>query len=924
MLCTRLSSSQQISIAQNTSTIDLGFLRPIAGSGKTTVVKMAASLIRIVKETFPARLPRHNFEILDVCDQPLVRSEMYEAMLALGSGVARASIANIDEAGKIKIESNFKVKETTEIGGRRVTIEVEPGFKCNSRDIFIMGSNVLVAYILGRRDGGSTSIDSEGSWFGNPKAFVFFDEFCAKIGNRGASRALGLSNGRQELVIKAFKEYAQSMLILSNAPSSITLVGASIVSEDRITDTIKEHQARGIVTTVEKSADFYVGSQLILPWGQEVNLWNICPQDLLVNLFLGLQDPLTRRTVGHRAAVQLRKSIMANMSKYPFLEEMSEYLNYDLGIYSGNNVANYAVGLLYFINMYATKYIQACPDLCISCGDALRYFNDLEITLPVDAPWPRTLFVKLTETNKVFAKPATSMFYEDLMISGIWKIRERPETRRYRNVNALLSSGHELPKPVNAWVSDVVAESRYSMQMPMVMLSLASNAKPKIWTVFGKVVEELRTSITKVGIKDRDVSLVMDTNPIELGINIVANLLKTDHKMLISDAENIMKTARKIYQEEEVAKQKHAAAVFAKSGRPEVIIESNKDGTQVRKKFQANRVGDVEEVEEITGLINKHTGRRYYDGNVPEAMTDIEAYLLSFDIICICDDFSEFRLKNTYEFIKRNPGRIALILTGKVSAYGINPENATKVFVMPRVITEISVETLKQFFCRAGRKGLSDDALLNIDFVTLVRLLEDSIHLTDSSLFPAIYVAMRKLREKRLRINATDTSAVEAIEKEIETIIKADPVLSTLDYSVARHGYEAYGVEKLSKLDSEIVFLRNEIARQELVAYLTSELLDLGLGNRDCKLLPVIVGAIQYHMNDPFGFNGDLYDVMEELSAAFSQARDTSSYDLYNRFMSVKNANHATMASTYITEIATGVLRQIKTATVNFNDVSDV
>lgn len=389
---------EKIKIAKMTGNISLDMNNAVPGSGKTTSAIIGGVLTRKLKEdrSFP---PGLNHEIVYVCDQYLVCKSTYSAATMVGKnhGV-KVSMFEEGRDGKMTIKSNYQV-----IGpdGRLV----DPSISCKERDFVIMTSKMLVPYVLGRRVAGNEMVAEEGAWYGNPNAIPFIDEFGARIGERAGITGLINAEGKINDVAATIKKYAAPLLVLTNAPRMLTLVGSTMVEMDCVKGMIEDHSyGRQIRSHRRGDGKIYVGSQFYKCDGTPVHLWSYYPAELIGILLTGYGKPLVKRTVSHHAAIELRDTLKRLAKEYPRIAEMSEYLNYDLPTYDGNSIADYAIGLLFYAFMYANQYVGPNPNVDLTVSDVAHYYIE-EYVKQVDTPYTRSVRTNVEEDGTILSTP---------------------------------------------------------------------------------------------------------------------------------------------------------------------------------------------------------------------------------------------------------------------------------------------------------------------------------------------------------------------------------------------------------------------------------------------------------------------------------------------------------------------------------------
>ena len=921
-------ANNEVAINQNYGPVHIDVMRTIAGSGKTTAAKIAACLINKFKSIYANELESIHFELVYVCDNPLVCSEIFKTMEQLGSGLCKVSLATESRDQKILIKSNFK--ETRKARRGVSAIEFDPEFKCRKRDMFIMSTKILILYILGKNK--DTGIDC-----GNPKAFVFIDEFCARIGDLSSVQSLAIKANFSINVTNSFKNNAQALLMLTNSPSLLTIVGATVVPTPNIENTVALHQYwRPRSITEQVGGKIYVGSQIVMPWGESVNLWDVCPQDLFGDLFIGLKEPLTRRLVGHHSAIQLRRQIYeAIATKKEMnrrLEDMINYLTYDIGTFSGDSVANYTLGLLFFLYQYAYRYISSAS-LDLLCSDVIE---DVDISMkeliPVAAPWPQSYFMRVKESYRVEIDTAPPNFLRQFGIANKWSRTVRKEAvERRRAILSLQTTG-----TIDKSAIETYFEQNMSMPFPSVFIEKVGkttvNVVQKTWTIFGSVVDEIKRTIAQARDPARTVTLVMDSDPLEYAIASLAKILGMSFAAFRNLAIETMKTATASQQSGAEKAAQNVANAHKQMARGTTSVETASRGSEdshvrVAKSDWRDR-SMVEQAASIVSLNkNPRTMRDYVEGNDIFEDDPVCAYLLSWDILVIPNGLREFDLCRIFQFIKSKPGRAGIIFLGSYGAYGINIERATQAIVTPRGALKVSTSTLKQYFCRIGREAMSDDADLKMDLVTVVRLLEESIHTTNSILFPNVYISLRDHAEKDIwcqEVDARCKSAAEASAKllasKINGIKEIYPNITITNWHQVVT--DPIHLSELSKIEAKQVNECDDITRNAFVSLLTNNIITLGNSNRDAQILSFFVGAVQHHIHEPFGYRKEacepiwprrldggsdtilLHETLLEVSKIFSQARDQFGYMLFEKFTTIRSADGVTNASDLIEKVA--------------------
>ena len=349
---------------------------------------------------------------------------------------------------------------------------------------------------------------------------------------------------------------------------------------------------------------------------------------------------------------------------------------------------------------------------------------------------------------------------------------------------------------------------------------------------------------------------------------------------------------------------------------------------------------------------NPYSGNLYVHDKIPK-MNALDMFLCSFGIVTMSHSYEEETIKHIYNFITGGSQlfRIIFIITDSVGAYGLNIAKATKALCMPRAALHFSTQTIMQFCCRVGRQGLSNDAIVYLDTLTLVRLLEASIHTTDAALFPNLYIATTAFmsssnitawkEDADLKAKNAFSVAKTQFEYEFDRIknklsidIQAKfniatyrPILRAIDKE------NVTNINKLEELEENMYRVPDNILRNLFVAEFTRRLTLLGQSNRDCGLLDFIFGAIQHHLHEPCGIVDDntvtsplwprgesdtdiLITALYVVSKGFSQARDRSNYDVYTQFMAVRNIDRNTFAGTLTRNIAENVISKIKSSSM--------
>lgn len=857
-----------VEIVQNVRDVNLERMGNVTGSGKTTNAILAAALFNKIKSTFPqdcVNMP--NLELATVCDHVLVRGEIFRKILLELRGRINASLIEIGSGGRVRIVSNFTEDVTIRKNGKDVRIQREPRFKSSKRDMFIMSSSYLIPYVLGKKTGVVAGGSGSGTWYGNPDAFVFIDEFGAKIGGAAAIDDLTTATDITTLA-KVFNAYVPAILLMYSVPRMLTLVGATIVPLEMIRRAIKRFQpARTInVGPSTGNGNIYVGSQFVTPMGATVDLWEICSPDLLCDLFTGFSKPLLKRMVGHRAAVKLQARVREAIERrhFPWLAEMSEYVEYDIGTYTGDSIADYALGLLYFISLYATSYLGPAPDLCLTCGDMQA---EVPITLPQDAPWPRSHFARPGEYYRALARPAPHSFLRYFGISRTWEIKPTIE-----ELNAVG------PYPAH--------------------------------TIMGHCIDYLRKCIAGTDMRAEFGSsvMVLDPNPHELALAMLSFIKGTSDIELQRIAKSTVENAVSVYYERKRALEREIE--MATRARPrdgnKIFNEKTQQFVRVAAAPTDGRDGGNQQQNVILTTVNAETQNPNYEPTL-NCIETIDQYLLSYGIICIATAFSEAHNRAVYDYLS-DPSRaskIFMIITDQDGAYGVNIHGVTYTVSTPRASMYFSVETIKQQQSRGGRGGLSNDSRNCCDYMTIARIAEDGLHNDDSALFPNIYIVGKKL------LDATSSGTSDAAWM-AETDARA----------MAARGTGPATIENVHAAETVI--------REAICARLTGGLVSAGESNRDCEMLPFIVGALQRHLTEPFGYtttpvnfswphspSGNetrlTLETLVYVARAYSRARDKSAFNLFLDFMAVRREDNTPLALQLISNIATSVVASIPT-----------
>jgi hypothetical protein len=1075
-LVARAAVSDEMVLMQNLDTVQITYLKTIAGSGKTTVAIMAAALAAKAKQLFRLKLP-YNFEVVFVCDQSLVRLETYQKVVAL-NGAIRATCIVTDANGGVQLMSNFTEQGTYVQNGKTKPCVTNPRFKCATRDMIIMASEHLIPYVLGRKDTGTRSTASEGLYYGNPRAFVIIDEFGAKLGDIETIRSLADTYGEKQRVADAFRKMVPAMPILANIPSIITVLGASLPPIYMLRDTISTHQgARAIEKPYEDSnGKIYVGSQYELANGEEIHIWSICHPNLIGSLINGLLDSLLKRTLGHRAVVALREQIKEMIDRggrsAERLREMEEYVNYDLGTYTGDSIANYAIGLLYFMYLYAHRYIGPAPELSLLAGDMVKIIDAIPgretPVVPLDpyAPWPRTHFARASEMYRSIISPASPTFLSGIGIRSKWSrkvpygallaARSRalvaaintleqkeptPEApmgfhervarfyefyapEKVARASELVQNNDEeklmkalikkygpeptgksspttgKPAPTIEDVADralkelrqELAESVAAIQEPDETSiedakhcgdAVARDTDNHTWTTFGAAVRHLREASKNR--EDRNLRLFLDPEPGQAAIRIIAALVKKTEKQVQEDSVLKIQEQRRILESKEEHHQRLTAEVErGLRGGSNNETEEARDGRTVTRRID-NRLDSITANELLTAAegrtnsaINPYTGNRYLDLSAPRMNGDSDLYLLSFGIVCLSASYGEYWNSEIYSYLKKTgrSSRITLVIMDAGGCYGLNPNNATIAIMSPRAGMHVSTQTLHQFACRVGRAGTSDDATVIIDTLTLMRILEASIHTGDAALFPNIALALDEMRSEAdvsrwarevdaaaaAMYNAANAELLEYLQEvtplvpaKIRHLLTPDTYRAILTAAGLSSAKLAKTIDEIDRLVLARADAPDAVYRATFSSELTRRLTVRGQTNADCELLPFILGALLLHIHEPLGVAdlpgpiawrwsgssgsrrklgaiwprvpassdgsspGDALMLVEVLGAValhYSQARDQSGYELITKFMAARMPD-GTMADWMIKSIAQSAVMSIKDASLD-------
>lgn len=836
------------------------------GAGKTTSPIIAAKALKLLKAAFDQKIHGVHREVVFVCDFATVRMETYKRARDAGLNV---TLMQRDSRG-IKWLSSGKF-------GLDASNDNNPGFTCAARDMFIMDSQLMIKYVLkGKAAMGNGISAAEG----NPHAFVFIDEFIGLVSDYAAvKRYLNIkSNDALTEFTNICKKYFPAILTVSNSPVSLTLSGASMIPCLTIVNKIRELQNfvdDNLSYEIMSQGRIHVSAQYKFAWDGHINMWNVCPQEQFDALFGSICQPLYRRTVGHHAALYLREVIadqITRKTKYGrMLAGMQDYLTYDLGSFTGETVAEYTIGLLYFILLYATRYVEDLPNLKMTCGEMQKYMRghgkwtspvngmssypeggfgkrrefltgngDACVVLPRDAPWPKTRFLFRDELGALYPQTQMPEFLEIFGILSTWtskiprNIMSTMIDRHARFIEIMPSnlnfndvSVNDTPQLIanitNAQIVSAVEDSLASTTTISNANSIASaieaeeNASKKCCTVFDRIRHSLVSAHHKMHSAVRknakiEVAIVLDNNPLEIAVALVASIIgvnASDIAGMSVRAQNDITRALAHDRLSTTRKQATVAHVQRKQTRGGSSGDNDNDGGRDNRRSAVGteisrntHVADGPSMDDANAQLaeNPYSGNAYYwaneiaGGTSENTASDIlHAYFLSFGIMCFTNDDTDYITQKKFEYLKsQKPGcKIALIIGTTVCAYGINVENLTMAITSPRACLMTGTNTMSQFFFRAGRAGMSDDASLYVDALTIARMTESSTHSIGEC--PAVSIKANSVQPKDAIKTVTYTTPHSAtfmkLYNVLISLVESADIMSTLqaiDIDVAK------------------------------------------------------------------------------------------------------------------------------------------
>lgn len=874
LLCVDVFSAPSVTIHTNASKIMMKYNSSLPGSGKTTVPLLGAILLRKFKTQFSESIKRH-YEIVFVCDHSLIRDEIYQRACDLNMSI-KVSMIETTSDNTLRVASNFKMRcLTRNPAGRIYEEETEPEFKCADRDLFIMDSRMLVPYVLGRKEGSAGN--TEGIPYGNPNAYVFFDEFGARLGDYEPMDKLARSSGIVAQIQAVFEEAMPGILILGNAPSHISLAGASMVAVDYVTSLIHKLQPhRECEVSSNVKGKIYVGSHYSYAWDERIEPWKLCPVDMFGDFFQGACEPLAKRTIGHHAAIDMRQKIRECVSSgspiYSRLAEMENYLEFDLGIFDGESVANYAIGMLYLVMLYATKYVCPDPTMRRTCAEMQPYVDDRQITFPTGAPWPKTKFMLFNERGCVYPDVAPPEFLIGLGIPASYVAPRIPPNQ------------------------------------------------PK--TTFERIKYDLEESYRT---RSNKITFVYDPHPLEFATAVAASIVGILPAQLESHAESYVSSAMRQDSGFEAAAASQHAQLSLHAARGTTVV-----GTQGHARGDGNGTGDgagnakgqPTKVVKMTASAVQHlqadidssvytttnplTGNPYFLKQSGVAIESyLELYLLSMGIICMSSEESNRDIQSKYRFIRSTERalkiKIKMIICNSICAYGVNIPDATCAIISARGALTCSPGTIAQFFSRVGRSGMSHEALLRVDGVTLARMVEHMMHASsaEGSLIPVIFIALNEYLFEEARFS----SWTNEVEKELaEMSASASTPTPTL-------------------VDEHLI--------RRVTVLITGLVAPYGLGGYFTPQIEIFAGTILSHLHEPFGISDycteesglepvtrssyprtDGHDTETLLRAIrfvmkrFARTRDQICFQNYSQIMCASDETGVSLTSRFITSIA--------------------
>jgi hypothetical protein len=730
----------------------------VPGSGKTTIAKMAAAYCHQFR-SIHGRSLAYSPEIAYAANKEVLRRQLYDDTAGLGS----AMHVSLVEHGRV-VASNFRMA-----GG------AEPGVKCRTRDLIICDPAFLVFYTQCKKTQGIGTGGEDGGdvYYGNPHAIPFMDEFASEIGDARLMEEMAEVRDGGD-ILRLLAKWFPDASLLSNAPALFSAVGASVVPEGMIADAIRLSQEnRQVSFTPSREGKIYVPAQTFTYAGDQRNFWELCPQDSLSHLIRGLRAPLYKRLVGQRFASKLRdelNELHARLVRTGEDEDLRErldalmpYVHYDPGRFTGNDLANYSVGLLYFVWATAARYVKADPGLRAMCSDAPAILPESEYLphFPPKAPWPRAQYASDLLCARAEVKRGEPRLYGLLGVGkegpqapgtciskaaerlGKYALDPAERGKRWAAANGLpAAEGGRMAARLRRDPEGAQREARVAARAA----TGRSGSPPK--------------GLEDVGRMPTGTTLILDTRPLDFAMDMVARLKNVPRSSVEEEAEEEGGRAKLIYEASHMEREQRMRALEREGARGTTTTTATRvqaevtdgDGEQLRMGAERGvmqkraGMGEADLAKMAQGITTKSSVNPWTLGpyipktlgsRLVETMSNKEFYLLSYKILCMPEaENTGVSLSEVYSHV---PALGVQYLIGNARiAYGINVKGAEEAIVTPRAAATLSPETLLQFGSRVGREGQSDDALIYTDELALYRIMDACMHTYNSTLACAV------------------------------------------------------------------------------------------------------------------------------------------------------------------------------------------
>lgn len=208
-----------------------------------------------------AKVCKRHFEMVFGIDNPVLAADVFEQAKICGIHVSILCTDN----GILNIKSSISQ------GAGAM------GLKWNERVLFIMPNRFVPVY-TGCRILGAPNIADPASYIGNPNAFTAMDEYSSSVGDRDA-----VDMSTIELISMTIK-YGSSICAMQNASRLSMVMGATLVTAQRITDNI---QAVNISRVVRIECNYegkiHTGCDFHNSKGDRVNIFDYLTSDMRIS-----------------------------------------------------------------------------------------------------------------------------------------------------------------------------------------------------------------------------------------------------------------------------------------------------------------------------------------------------------------------------------------------------------------------------------------------------------------------------------------------------------------------------------------------------------------------------------------------------------------------------------------------------------------